>query len=187
MRMRYILTVLIFIPTLCVGQLIDELPRDDNGNLYYSETEKVDGINSKELFIRAKQFYVNNFKSAKDVIQMDDKEAGIIIGKGLSQYYIKIVGVDNGPHQLWYTIKIQVKDGRYKYEIYDFFLSGLESAQKERVESQFNKTSYFKKNGQPKDIYEKMKNGMTGEIAELIRSIKDAMNKKKGTDKKDDW
>jgi hypothetical protein len=71
-------------------------------------------------------------------------------------------------------------------ELYDSFLSGLETTKKERAENQFNKTDYYKKNGHSKDIYEQMKNGMTSEISYLIKSIKYTINKKTETDKEDD-
>jgi hypothetical protein len=182
--MRYFLLVLVMIQSVCFGQLIDELPKDDKGNLFYTEVVTVDSISSKELYLRARQFFVDNFKSANDVIQVDDKEAGVLIGKGLSQYYIKIAGVNNGPHQLWYTIKIMVKDGRYKYEIYDFFHSGVDKIERDRVERQFTKEAYYKRNGQPKDVYQKMKAGMTNEISNLIKSIKYAMDKARA---ENDW
>lgn len=56
---------------------------------------------------------------------MDDKENGKIIGKGNIRYTSKIfVGSEATKGWIRYTISIQVKSGRYKYEINDFYHEG---------------------------------------------------------------
>ena len=64
-------------------KLVDILPLV-NGEVVYTEVIKVDSLNAKELYNRAKKWIVLNYKSANDVIQLDDKEDGILIGKGNS-------------------------------------------------------------------------------------------------------
>jgi hypothetical protein len=48
---------------------------------------------------------------------MDDKDAGIIIGKGATQY--SYGGMVYSCYEGWvnYTIKVQIRDGRYKAEL----------------------------------------------------------------------
>lgn len=77
-----LMILMIIIPAISVRQLIDELPKDENGNLNYNEVVQVDTIKKDELYLRSKQFFVDVFKSANDVIQMDDKDAGVVVGKG---------------------------------------------------------------------------------------------------------
>jgi hypothetical protein len=88
------------------------LPIDsETGQITYSEVVYIEGINSDILYQRANLWFVYTFKSANHVIQMNDKEAGKIIGKG--NFSVRWGYVD-------FTIEIQVKDDRYKYT-----LSGL--------------------------------------------------------------
>lgn len=102
------------------GQVIAELPTNESGKLNYNDIVKTDSIVKQELYSNAKLFFANKFKSANDVIQLDDKENTIIVGKGYNDIFIKSK-TSSFKTQLWFTIKIQCKDGRYKYEIYDLY------------------------------------------------------------------
>lgn len=83
---------------------------------------QVSGNPSKEeLFNRARLWFADYYKSSKDVLQISDRESGELVGKPLfkysSRYFVgsaATVGVVN------YTIKVFVKDGRYKYIVSDF-------------------------------------------------------------------
>ena len=181
---------MIIAPILTFGQLIDELPKDESGNLNYNEVIQIENIKKDELYLRSKQFFVDVFKSAKDVIQMDDKEAGVVIGKGFNDIYIKVIGIST-PIQMWYTIKIQSKEGRYKYEIYDIYFKsypGQYGTTTTRAEKMFDQKTYFKKNGDPRDVQEKYKIETISRANSLMVVIKATMNKAvTSTDKKNDW
>lgn len=88
----------------------------------YTEVVKADSITKEELYNRAKRFFVENYKSANDVVQLDDKENGEIIGKGIFKvmYNQGIAGMQ--PTSVYHTISVAVKEGRYKYEIKDLII-----------------------------------------------------------------
>lgn len=96
--------------------------------LTFSEVKTVDSTFTKDdLYLKTKMWFANTFKDAKEVIQLDDKENGIIIGKGsISIYHSQAVFAKQGDYTgyIRFTIKVQVKDGRYKYELYNFVHSG---------------------------------------------------------------
>jgi len=177
-------------PLLTFGQIIDELPKDENGNLNYSEVIQAESVSKDDLYLRAKQFFVDVFKSANDVIQMDDKESGIIIGKGFSDIYTKVMGVLT-QQQMWYSIKIQSKEGRYKYTIYDIYLKsdlGQYGTITTRPEEIFSKQNYYKKNGKPKDSLEKYKIEIVNKLNSLVTTIKATMNTSAtSTENKEEW
>jgi hypothetical protein len=189
MRHR-LLALMIIVPSFTYGQLIDELPKDDNGNLNFNEVVQVENAKKDELYLRSKQFFVDVFKSANDVIQMDDKESGIVIGKGFNDIYIKVMGIPTAI-QMWFTIKIQSRDGRYKYEIYDVYFKSYPSqygTTTTRAEEMFDKKAYYKKNGEPKDVQEKYKIEAATKASSLVTAIKATMSKvATSSDKKDDW
>lgn len=96
------------------------LPRaTETGLIAYSEVVPVAGASKNELYARGKVWFAKWFTSAQNVIQADDKEAGLLIGKAWSQVYVENMStmVDT---RLWYTVTLNFKDGRYKYEISDF-------------------------------------------------------------------
>jgi hypothetical protein len=55
--MKKVLTILILSPFALFGQLIDELPMDENGSLAFSEVIQVDGVVKDELYFRSKDFF----------------------------------------------------------------------------------------------------------------------------------
>jgi hypothetical protein len=77
--------------------------------------EKVDSIqkSKNQIYSDTKVFIAKKWKSAKDVIQNDDKEAGIIQIKGA---YIKQVSFYMGEYEYIYSylITFKMKDNKYK-------------------------------------------------------------------------
>jgi hypothetical protein len=102
------------------------LPIDSLTNkITYTEVVSVDSSAKKqELFSRAREWFAKAYKSSTNVIQMEDKESGKIIGKALMQVYHKAMGREYPSGYINYTISIYLKDGRYKYEITDFYHTG---------------------------------------------------------------
>ncbi len=94
---------------------------EDNGSVpTLTEIVKVEGVSKEELYNRAKVWFVRNFKSAKNVIQLDDKVAGKIIGKGNIPYDAPAFNPGtnfSGYFELMLTVEL--KDGRFRYSIED--------------------------------------------------------------------
>ena len=127
-------------------QLIDGLPIDYNGNLNANKVVLVDGAEKAELFMRANQFYSMKLKSANQRAHADTKGTEIA-GKGMSEVWIKHDSYLS-KEQLWYTIRIQCKDGRYKYEIYDFAFKNKRGQLP--AHEIFNKSVYYENDGSAK-------------------------------------
>jgi len=89
----------------------------------FEKVIQAEGMNKDELFIKLNEWFASNYKSANDVLQMVDKDAGVIVGKGSMNYFHKKKSSYNG--NLNYTIKTYVKDNRYKVLLSDFNHSGL--------------------------------------------------------------
>lgn len=87
----------------------------------YTQIDSSKGTKT-ELFVKARIWVANAFVSAKDVIQMEDKDAGKIIAKGLFKIegakggFGNLLGYDN----VWFTISIDVKDSKYRCVLSDY-------------------------------------------------------------------
>lgn len=93
-----------------------ELPLDSifpftNGKILYTEVFDVPDTTINDTYLKAKLWFADNFKDAKSVIQVDDKENGIIKGKGVWDY--------GGGHWMFFTITLKMKQGKAKYELTD--------------------------------------------------------------------
>ena len=91
--------------------------------LTYSEVVAEKGT-VKELYNRALMWYGETYNSSNDVIQtrIIEEDKGIIIAKALFKYNSKVFsGGEKVSGIVKYTVKIIVKEGRYKYIITDFY------------------------------------------------------------------
>lgn len=90
----------------------------------YSAVAKVENVSQQELFTRARAWFADNFEDSKNVLRIQDKDAGELIGKGSFDYKTPI-GVKNAADgYITFRIKIFTKDGRYKYQFESFFHHG---------------------------------------------------------------
>ncbi|WP_310393653.1 DUF4468 domain-containing protein [Hymenobacter sp.] len=93
------------------------LPIDPESKMVtYTGVVEVAGATQAQLYSRAYEWVVKSYKSAPDVLQMQDKESGKIILKGNTHAYIR--GRDAG--LVNHTFSIYLKEGKYKYEVTNF-------------------------------------------------------------------
>lgn len=100
-------------PLFCFAQ--DEIygagsmPFNDRGAVVFSKVIQQEG-SAPVLYSRIKTALSDIFVSFKDVLQLDDPQSGVIVVKGIN----KIENV-----VLSYTVKAEVKDGRFRAHVYD--------------------------------------------------------------------
>ena len=171
-----------------------KLPIDSlTSKITYSEVIYVDSLaNKQELFSRAKEWFAKAYKSSTNVIQMEDKESGKIIGKALMQVYHKAFGSNYPSGYINYTISIYIKDGRYKYEVTDFHHTGQLVSGGNRIpdygvcEKMINTTDKTMGISHQK-TYNYYLFQMDNNIKDLLSDLKSAMTTKETNTKKDDW
>jgi hypothetical protein len=118
----------IAISSLSFGQTeILNLPIDSTSNkIKYSNIILLDSLTSKqELFSRATEWFAKTYKFSKDVIQLNDSENGKIVGKANLSVSFTALGIKTTAGYINYTITLYIKNGKYKYEITDFYHVGI--------------------------------------------------------------
>ena len=166
-RIIYLFILIMFsINSFSQEKLLDILPLE-NGNVVYTEVVKVDSVNKKELYNRAKKWVVLKYKSANDVIQLDNKEDGIIIGKGNFgiRYYSRKPTIEH-------TLQIESRDGRYKFMISNFIYSDIQN-------DKFTVKEFPKSWAGKKKLYRTLDEKVKSIIVDLKKSME--------TKLKDDW
>lgn len=121
MRKLYFLVIVLLISNevSAQGKLLAILPLKDR-KVTYTDVIQLQGVSKDEIYKRAKHWFINTYSSGKDVIQLDDKENGEIIGKGCFKAFWMISFYAGQNVNVWKTIKIQIKNDRFRYEITDF-------------------------------------------------------------------
>lgn len=101
---------------------------DDNGNVTYTKVIEAPGLSKEDIFSRAQNYFTYNYGSGKSVIQTEDKDRGLLVGKGI---YVNVhVGVSlvSVAVDAWHILRIDVKDGRARAVItltqYDKTITG---------------------------------------------------------------
>lgn len=121
MKNIFILIVSLFISQEIFAQekLLGILPLKE-GKVTYSDVLPVQGVSKDQLYKRVKLWFIESYNSGKDVIQLDDKDHGEIIGKGCFRAKWNFRFYTTLSMNVWKTIKIQIKNDSLKYEISDF-------------------------------------------------------------------
>jgi len=174
---------------------IPKLPIDSQTNkITYSEVVYVDSLtNKQELFSRAREWFAKTFNSSTNVIQMEDKESGKIIGKALIQVYHKGVAMTYKWGYINYTISIYIKDGRYKYVLTDYYHTGqinpglIDAPDYGACEDMINYKPTISDPFAKKNILRSILSQLDSNSINLVQDLKSAMTTKKTNTKNENW
>jgi len=157
----------------------------------YSQTERVElkiidslNLTRQELYLRARSFVAYNFKNSKNVIQMDDKEAGKIICKGSMTPLSKGTFGMTYKSNVDFTLTIDIKDGKYRAIISDLYHTGLGTTKDAiggAIENEKPACGTF---FIPKKDWDKIKEATKRDASAFLDNLKEAMSKEV---KKDDF
>lgn len=93
----------------------EEVALDKNAALAWSEVIPAEGVNKEKLYVILNYWYTMTFNNANAVIQLNDKDAGTIIGKG---FVANIVGHTGGMNKYQVNmqpiIKADIKDNKVR-------------------------------------------------------------------------
>lgn len=74
------------------------------------------------LYAALRSFMAIYYANSQNVIQMDDKDAGILIGKATSVFDSPSMMLSAYEGWLDYNLKLQARDGRVRVEVSHFFI-----------------------------------------------------------------
>lgn len=185
MMKRILLMLVMALSTSAVAQ--DSLVWDNNGSLIFTDVVEVEGVDASELYTRARQWFGEIYRSANNVLQMDDREGGVLLGKAINSFVVTNMGM-NFEIKLHYSISVFLKDGRYKYEIKDMYYSG-NTGGKDKLTDWITDEKVFRKNGSKKPLYASFRSETVGSVTNLIASLNQAMTKTISSEANsgDDW
>lgn len=120
------LVLLIAFQMHCLAQNYNSnIPINEYGKYSYKEVVELDSLFKKDnLYFAAREWFAKSFNSAQHVIQMEERDAGKLIGKGNFSVNHKILNGEYPSGTIDFTVIIEVKDGRYRYEFTDFYHKG---------------------------------------------------------------
>lgn len=176
-----------------------QLPTDSTtGKITYTEIVPADSLSKNELYSKINEWFAKSYNSATDVIQLNSKEDGKIIGKGI--FILTVIHRYNNINtpvtiKIPYILSIYIKDNKFKYELTSFNVATemgqfpLESygTDKEKMKGELKKT--FKNENQLENKVQELiefNQGILDEtdkqVKNIIKSLKSLINKKSSSD-----
>ena len=117
--MKRILIVILF----CIGGTLFAQAQE---KISYSEVIKVDSTKAENIFVTIKEWLSMEFEKGNNAVELQDKEAGLIVINASSSYKYSKGGLSytwaNGCVE--YKINIQIRDNRFKVTITNFVHKG---------------------------------------------------------------
>ncbi len=137
--MKHLFTICLF-TLFSINTFGQNIIKDSISQKYEaSEIVKLDSLKAEVIFTRAKEWISLNYKSAKDVIQLADKESLKIIVKGnfSSTLFMKEGFISH-------TLVLDFKDGkmRYTYSNFSYYSTGSGSMDFESKNLGFKKSIF---------------------------------------------
>lgn len=84
----------------------------------FSKVVDVNGKTAQEIYTAAKSVLASLYTGAKDVVQSDDPEAGVLVGKGFCVSDFRTYsGFVISVYRSWQVVKIECRDSRFKVSV----------------------------------------------------------------------
>jgi hypothetical protein len=172
---KILLLLLLFTPFISIAQIKDSIVTQQDSSFEFKLIDSV-SASKQELYTRARQFVALQFKDSKEVIQMDDKEAGKIICKGTLMPSAKAaLGV---PVQSYieFTMTIDLKDNKYRCVLSNFYHNGIVGRTDGfGIGGDLNNEKQKSNEGLTKKYWGRIKDETKREAQQLLLAMKTAM------------
>lgn len=107
---KFILILSIILFAGCAG--LEPMPQSE---MDFHRVVEAKGLKKDQLFDGTKMWIAETFRSAKAVIEYEDKEKGTIIGNGIIKYPCSGFNcVAKGDWKVLFTMKVDVKEDRFR-------------------------------------------------------------------------
>ncbi len=85
---------------------------DDNGNVTFLKIVEVSGIDKNEIYNRALNYFIYNYGNGNSTIQNQDKESGLIVGKGFYKNVQPRNSIFPTYINTWHIVRVDVREGK---------------------------------------------------------------------------
>jgi hypothetical protein len=175
--------LLLFAGLFTVGQAVaqkaptkPEMPLDEDNKVNYTAVMDMSGVDKAELYKRAVIFF-NTYFPSKGTLQAADSLAGHLEGKSQFDVQKEIKGVKSLNERVKYTVIIDVKEGKYRYQITRVLL---------HAQSQKAIEPYLDESDKD-ELHAQALNDAHAQFEKIEQDLRDAMEKPSVKVKKDDW
>jgi|GEM_PF-2746504 len=98
---------------------VTEFPIKEDKLYYEGVVDVTPTAKQLDLYRTGRTWFVDTYVDAKEVLQLDDKADGKMMGKGRYKYSF-LNGINISQVLMRFTLALDVKDGKYRYRMYNF-------------------------------------------------------------------
>lgn len=84
---------------------------DENGNVTYVDVLELPGLSKDQIYDRARNYFTYNYNDANEVIQTEDKEQGVVVGKGFYDN-VHMSYIPESVFDCWHILRVDIKEER---------------------------------------------------------------------------
>lgn len=85
---------------------------DDNGNVTYVRVVDLPTLSKDEIYLRALNYFTYNYSDGKSVIQTQDKEQGVVVGKGVYDNVHIGASLITTYIDCWHIVRVDIKENK---------------------------------------------------------------------------
>ncbi|WP_256013101.1 DUF4468 domain-containing protein [Desertivirga xinjiangensis] len=89
-----------------------------DGKIFYEQIVTVDSASKSDLYDKSRKWLAEAFNDSKEVIKVDNKESGNIVGSGI--FDIVTNTFFGSASRISFMIDITIKDSKYRAQVYQF-------------------------------------------------------------------
>jgi hypothetical protein len=138
-----------------INIISQQLPIDSTTDqISFVRIVELPGTPKNQIYTGAREWFTFRYPDARKVLQMEDAENGVLIGKAARTFKDGLL-----TQRMVYTIKIYVKDNKYKAEITNIYyeeepskVNGYTTGVSIRAEAMITDEALFKKDGKPRKM-----------------------------------
>ena len=105
------------------GKLNGILPVNESDHVSYQILQVVEGVSREKLFKRGRKWFDKTYNSSKDVIRISDPSTGRLSCVDILSIPESVMDVTRD-YPIRHLLTLDVKDGKYRIIVNDFFLIG---------------------------------------------------------------
>lgn len=162
------LTILFaFFPLFSFAQFFEDFPTDNNGYININNIVEVD-LEKKQIYDETKILITKLFGNPSFITYDNLKDR--LIGTGYFPLEFLMFGIIEG-HFMGFTFEVEIKDGRFRYQIYDIHFKKKLNDPNITAEECFDKSNYFRFGKIPKKLNKEYYLGMVRSITYIENAI----------------
>lgn len=156
------------------------LTLDDNEQIYFEEIISLTGFTSEQIYAKIRYKLSELYRSSKTVIDLDDKENGKIIIKGIINY-TATDGMMTANCPMYHTLKIFIKDEKVKVRLENLRLEFSDGGIVP-IERYITDQYLLKNNGKPRKMMKSHKEGVIHSWYDMVNALENSVKTSE-----DDW